>query len=119
MAEYVKQMVFGDEVHVTFYIESEQPAYLAKEIAKACPDAYMNGYNWDALLLSYLEENEPDILIGMDTDPEAGLYTAFWPDTPENRDRAAALCALIEELVENEEILTDYVREFGDDIAWD
>ncbi len=119
MADYVKQMIFGDEVHVTFYIDHETPLYIAKEIGRIAPDIEMNGYNWDVLLTCYLEDEMPDVLEYMETDPEAGLYTAYWEDTPENRERAGMLCRLIEDLLESEDPLLDYVRERADEIPWE
>ena len=119
MEDYIKKMLFGDEITVTFYIDSEQPAAVANAIRRRVPDIEMNGYNWDALLVCYLEEKHPDLLTDFDSDPEAEMYTAMYPDTPENRKRADALCALLETLCEDEEILSEFAAEYADEIAWD
>ena len=55
-------------------------------------EAYMNGYNWDAFFNYYLEENAPDILESMESDPEAGSYAAYFEDTAENEQKAKTLC---------------------------
>ena len=81
--------------------------------------AYMNGYNWDALLRYYLEKHEPDILKGLDPDPEAGSYVAIWPLSPENEARAKRFAEIIRSLVEHEEELCRLVQEEGGEIEWD
>lgn len=119
MENYINKMVCGDEITVTFYIDSEQPAAVANAIRRRVPEIEMNGYNWDAVLVCYLEENHPDLLEDFDSDPEAGMYTAMYPDTPENRERADALCELLEALCEDDETLADFVAENADEIAWE
>ena len=88
-------------------------------VAGLCPDAYMNGYNWEALLRYYLEKNAPDILAGMDPDPEADMYEAHWPLTPENEAKAKRFEEIIRSLVEHEEELCRLVQEEGGEIEWD
>ena len=119
MENYINKMVLGNEITISFYIDRDQPMAAAHAIHKKVPDVEMNGYNWDALLVCYLDENAPDLLNELDSDPEAGMYTAMYPDTPENRGRADRLCEIIEELCENEELLQDFVQEFADEIAWE
>lgn len=92
---------------------------LGQKLEATNPDAYMNGYNWDALLRYYLKKNAPDILKGMDTDPEAGLYVAYWPLTEENEDRARRLSEIIRSLIEHEEEICRIVDEHGGEIEWD
>ncbi len=40
-------------------------------------EAYMNGYNWEAFLNFYLEKYFPEVMTGMSSDPEAGMYAAW------------------------------------------
>lgn len=79
----------------------------------------MNGYNWDAFFKYYLAENAPDILVGMDSDPEAGSYVACYELTEENEKKAERFAEIIISLIENEEELYRIVREKGDEIEWD
>ena len=58
-------------------------------------EAYMNGYNWDAFFNYYLEENAPDILESMESDPEAGSYAAYFEDTAENEQKAKRFADII------------------------
>lgn len=119
MESYINKMVLGDEITVSFYIDHEQPLAAARAVRRKMPDVEMNGYNWDALLVCYLDENAPDLLNDLDSDPEAGMYTAIYPDSPENRKRADQLCEIIEELCENEDTIAEFVQEFADEIAWE
>ena len=119
MPDYVKIFKTEKSVDVCLYAENEKPLSLMEPVQAACPDAYMNGYNWEALLRYYLEENAPDILEGMRTDPEAGMYAAYWPLSPENEERAKRLEGIIRSLVENGEALCRFVEEHGGEIEWD
>ena len=55
----------------------------------------------------------------MQTDPEAGMYAAYYPLTPENEARAEKFVKIICNLIENEEELYRIVRDEGDEIEWD
>ena len=79
----------------------------------------MNGYNWEALLRYYLEKNAPDILEGLDPDPEADTYAAHWPLTPENEAKAKRFAEIIRSLAEDAETLCRFVQENGGEIEWD
>ena len=55
----------------------------------------------------------------MDTDPEAGMYVAYYPLTPENEAKAERLAGIIHDLVEHGETLCQFVQTEGDNIPWD
>lgn len=90
-----------------------------EKISAVNEDACMNGYNWDALFSCYLKKHEPDILKEMETDPEADMYTAFYPLTPENESRAERFVEIIRLLIEQEDKLCQFVKEESDEIEWD
>ena len=119
MADFVRLTESDDCISVIFDIEDEQVMSLGERLAEICEDAYMNGYNWDALLSFYLRKKMRTLLIGMESDPEAGLYAAYYDDNEENLPRAQALADLIAELVEDGDELVEFVEEFGDEIEWD
>ncbi len=119
MADYVKLEKADNCLTVTFFIEDEKVMALGERLAEVCEDAYMNGYNWDALLSFYLRKKMRSLLTGMESDPEAGLYAAYYDDNEENLPRAQALADLIAELVEDGDELIEFVEEFGDEIEWD
>ena len=119
MADYVISSQFNEKVFLTLDAGDSRVMALGEKLAALCPDAYMNGYNWEALLRYYLEKNAPDILEGMESDPEADMYEAHWPRTPENEAKAKRFEEIIRSLIENEETLCRLVREDGGEIEWD
>lgn len=119
MADYVKVFNTEKEVEVCFYIEHEKPLAVGDKMNEICDFAEMSGYNWEALLKYYLKNNAPELLDGMNTDPEAGMYVAYYDLTPENEKKVEKLAEIITDLVENAEELYSIVREHGDDIEWD
>lgn len=95
LPEYVNVSVSEDLVDVCFYVEMEKPFAVGEKMNEICGDAYMNGYNWEAFLECYLETNFPQLLEGLDSDPEAGMYAAYYEDTPENRTKGEQFAGLI------------------------
>ena len=70
---YVRIIDDGDGViNVLLEVEHDKVLELGDRLGEINEAAYMNGYNWDALIRHYLKNNAPDILEAMDTDPEAG-----------------------------------------------
>lgn len=104
---------------VCLSIERPEIMAIGQKMEEICPEAYMNGYNWEALLRYYLEQNAPEVLEEMEADPEAGTYVAYYPLAKENEARAEKLFKIIGGLVEREEELCRLVREHGDEIEWD
>lgn len=119
MSDYVR--VFQYENWISLWLDAGDDSVMAvgEKMEAACPEAYMNGYNWEAFFRYYLEKNAPDILEGMDPDPEADTYAVHWPLSPENEARAEKFEKLIRSLMENEEELCRIVREEGEKIEWD
>lgn len=108
-------------VAVCFNIEAPKPYAFGQKLNALNKQAYMNGYNWEALLTCCLERNLPDLLEGLESDPEAGSYVALYKNTPENIAKANRLADFIAYLVEDEEDLCQLVREDGEtiEIEWD
>lgn len=117
--DYV-QIEKGDgTVSVLFSNEDDKPMEIGEKMCEINENAYMNGYNWDALLRYYLAENAPELLEGLDSDPEAGSYAAYYELTDENERKAERLAGIIVSLIENEDALYRLVREKGDEIEWE
>ena len=119
MADYIKVFNMENIVDICFYIDKDNILAIGEKMNEICEDAYMNGYNWEALLNFYLENNAPELLDGMNTDPEAGMYVAYYDLSPENEKKAEKFAEIITHLVENEEELYSLVRDHGDEIEWD
>jgi len=107
------------DVEVCLYVENEEILKIGEKMNANNEEAYMNGYNWEAFIQYYLSKHEPKLLEGMKTDPEAGMYVAYYENTPENELKAKRLMELLCSLLENEEELCRIVREEGDEIEWD
>ena len=107
MDDYVSVFQYGNQVGISFDVEAERPFHVGEQMNAAHEMAYMNGYNWAALLDWYLAQREPALLEGLEH------------LTPENEAKAAKVAELIRALVENEEEACRLVREHGDDIEWD
>ena len=93
---------------------------IGEEMNKRCSEAYMNGYNWDKFLREYIFYKNLDILNEMETDPEAGLYSArFDGEDEKTRMLAKDFSEMIKEAIENEELIYDFLEEHKDEIEWD
>lgn len=119
MADYISIANYNDDYSVMFEVEDDEILALGERMNALCEDAYMNGYNWDALISCYLNENAPELLDGLDPDPEAGSCCAHYSGTEDNKGRAEQLAELITALVEDEERLFDFLRTHADIIEWD
>ena len=119
MSDYLSVCKYKDWVSLSLEAGNSAVMAVGEKMEAACPDAYMNGYNWDAFFRYYLEKNEPDILEDMDADPEADTYVVHWPLAPENEAKANRFEKLIRSLLEDEEELCRIVREEGEEIEWD
>lgn len=119
MKDYTAIIKTEKYVEVCFYIEDKAVMALGERLNGLREEAYMNGYNWEAVLGYYLGKTAPDLLEGMDTDPEAGMYVAYYPLTPENEAKAERLAGIIHDLVEHGETLCKFIQTEGDNIPWD
>lgn len=119
MDSYVKWFKEDKYAEVCFYIDEQKIMEIGDKMNEIDEYAYMNGYNWEAFFNYYLEVNAPDLLEGMKTDPEAGMYVAYYDITPENEKKAEKFAEIINSLVENEEELYKFLRDNGDKIEWD
>lgn len=117
--DYTSIISNEDGVSVCFYIDHDKVLSIGEKINEINEEAYMNGYNWEAFFTYYLPKYAPDIDVGMDVDPEAGMYVAYYDFTLENKERAEKLVEIIHHLIENEEELYAIIRNEGENIAWD
>ena len=119
MKNYISIIKETEYVSLAFYIEYDKIMQIGEKLEKINENAYMNGYNWEALLNCYVEHNCPELFDSFEPDSEAGMYAATFESSPEGEKKADILAGIIELLVENEEKLFDFVREHGDEIEWD
>lgn len=119
MSDFAALVKSEKSVSVCLCVDGPEILAIGDKMVSVCPEAYMNGYNWEAFFRYYLNKHAPDLLEGMGTDPEAGMYAAFWPLSPENEARAEKFLALIRSLLKDEVELCRIVEEHGDEIEWD
>lgn len=108
-----------ESISVCFNIEHDKVMTIGEKMNEINESAYMNGYNWEALFNYYLEKHHPDLLEEMDTDPEAGMYVAYFEQNAENEKRADKLIEIIESLIENESVLYELIKNDAENIEWD
>lgn len=119
MSEYININKSDETITLCFYIENAEIMAIGEKMNAINEEAYMNGYNWEAFLNYYLEQNAPDILEEMESDPEAGMYTAYYPLTEQNEIKANKFAEIICSLIENEEEIYKILRECSEEIEWD
>ncbi|MCR5719067.1 MAG: immunity 51 family protein [Lachnospiraceae bacterium] len=120
MKDYYNISFFEDYISVSLYVEYEEVMKLGEAMEQADSNAYMNGYNWEAFLNKYLEYNAPEILDILESDSEAGMYSAYINDVnEETKALAQKFGEIIESLIENEDLALDFLEEHGDEIDWD
>ena len=120
MKDYYNVSVYDDYISISLYLEYEEVEKIAGKMEEANADAYMNGYNWEMFLNKYLEYNAPEILDVIDPDSEAGMYSAYINDVNEDtKALAQKFGEIIESLIENEDLILDFLEEHGDEVEWD
>ena len=119
MKDYLSIVKHEDSLTVCFYIENDKILEIGERMNEVNEEAYMNGENWSAFLDQYLAADHSEILDNMDPDPEAGMYAAYFELTPENENRAKKMVDLIEDLIENESKIFEFLESHGDEIEWD
>ena len=120
MADYVNLNIGEDYISITFNVGNNRIMEIGSRMEEICEDAYMNGYNWEAFLNSYLEQNDPEIYDAIETDSEADTYCAYINDTSdEGKELAKQYVQILEDLFDNEEDIYDFLKHNADDIEWD
>lgn len=117
--KYVQVIGSDDYISVCFYIENDEIMELGNRLNEVEEQAYMNGYNWDALIGYYVNVNAPELLVGFESDPEAGMYSGYYDNTDENMAKAEKLSECILKMIEDPDGLCEFVSDNRDDIPWD
>lgn len=109
----------SNNISVCFYIERDKIMEIGEKMEEINDEAYMNGYNWEAFLNHYLQMYYPEVLTEMGSDPEAGMYVAYYKGSPKNEKRADKLVEIINDLVSDENKIYKFVEKEGENIEWD
>lgn len=111
----------SEDSNIVLYLDIETD-YLLKigdEINLINNDAYMNGYNWSILFKFYLEKYNPDVLVDMLFDPEAGAFYASIPKSQINILKAETISNELQELINDRDKLLSFVEKYESIIEWD
>jgi hypothetical protein len=117
MADFVTQHEHNSQISVYFNIEAPEVMAVGQQMEAIAPQAYMNGYNWDAFLTHYLRIQHPALLSGLETDSEAGTYVGLYKKA--DAAKAAQLVAIIQELISNPAPIYTFLQAEANDIEWD
>lgn len=104
---------------IILQVEADAVMQIGDQLAQLHPAAYMNGYNWDALLTHYLQQHHPELTQDMGSDPEAGMHVFYYPVGANHLAHAQQVEQIISTLLQNPEQLYDFVQKEGDAIPWD
>ncbi len=120
MKDYVSIGKYEKSLSVCLYVGKDKKTFrIGKKIQELNEEAYMNGYNWEAFFNYYLSTYHKDVCENMDTDPEAGMYVAYYDLTPENEKKAEKFVEIIKDLIENEDKIYTIIKNEGNNIEWD
>lgn len=117
MSNFATKNEHEDQVSVYFNIEADEIMAIGEKMESIHEEAYMNGYNWEAFMNHYLQTTHPELIVGLDTDSEAGTYVALYEKV--DSDKADKLIVIINELVKNPDKIYSFLIENGNDIEWD
>ncbi|MEM7096143.1 MAG: Imm51 family immunity protein [Actinomycetota bacterium] len=105
-----------DAVTVVLQVGNTEVLALGERINTRWPHAYMNGYNWAALIHAYAEAQDPSLGALVQPDPEAGSYVGVTPYSAENLERMRDFEALILAMLSDESALYDFIE--ANEIPW-
>ena len=106
-------------ISLCIYIENEGIFQLGERINERFEEAYMNGYNWDALIRFYISKVDPDLMQEVKTDPEAGMFSAYISYSEENLDKMRRFKSYIHGLLSDETVLFRLIEDNRDSVEWD
>lgn len=119
--ESIKLLEMPDHksVSVCVFNEHEGLFELGQRINARFEEAYMNGYNWDALIRFYVASVDPALMDEVETDPEAGMFSANMSYSPDNVAKMKRFEAHVRAMVADEEALMRFIEKHHEEIEWD
>lgn len=114
-AEYLVVEPTDYETYLVLFVEDDKVMEAGQMAEEVNSSAYMNGYNWEALLDFYVEQEAPHLSGTYESDPEASMYFATFA----NQSDAEEMADIIMNFVEYPDELAEFVERYGDDIQWE
>ncbi|CAM2007603.1 Imm51 family immunity protein [Acanthopleuribacter pedis] len=113
------EMPENDCISVCLYCENDDLFALGERINAKFEEAYMNGYNWDALIRCYIGKQDAQLMSEIESDPEAGMYSGYTSFSPENLEKMKRFEAYLRDMLTNETRLMTFIRAHQSEIEWD
>ena len=102
---------------MTLDVQHDDAFELGRRINERWPMAYMNGYNWEALIHAYVSNHDPGLAAEIESDPEAGMYVALMRLSSQSVERMKRFERLVRDLLGDESALMSFVA--ANDVPWD
>lgn len=109
----------SDSISVCVYNEHNGLLALGEKINQRFEAAYMNGYNWDALIRYYVTTVDPDLMNEVETDPEAGMFSAYMSYSAENLTKMKKFESHLCSMLADEAVLMAFIEQHYTNIEWD
>ncbi|MCP4147096.1 MAG: hypothetical protein GY757_05035 [bacterium] len=113
------EMPEHNSISVCVYIENDGIFEFGERITEQFDEAYMNGYNWDALITFYVNSVDPDLMAEVDTDPEAGMFSAYMKFSQDNLVKMKRFESHIRTMLADEKTLLKFIADNYEAIEWD
>ena len=113
------EMQEHNSIAVCVYNENDELFEFGERINKQFDQAYMNGYNWDALITYYVNSVDSDLMAEINTDPEAGMFSAYIEYNQDNLYKMKRFEAHIRTMLSDEAILLKFITDNYEKIEWD
>ncbi len=113
------EMPDHDSISLCVYNEQQGLFELGERINARFEDAYMNGYNWDALIRFYVSRLDPELMDEIESDPDAGMYSAYLSHSPENLEKMKHFESHVRTMLSDEQALMAFIKQHYEEIEWD
>ena len=100
MQDLVTVLSNEDGIQISLDVQQDAVLQIGEMMQEIQEEAYMNGENWAVFFQYYLGKYAPNLLEGLESDSEAGMYVAYYDKvTPENHRKAMQLADLFNALL--------------------
>jgi hypothetical protein len=105
-------------VSVELDITAPDVLSIGAQMQKIDAEAVMNGYNWSAFIDRYLAMKFPEMLDGLERDPEAGHYLALYENNDLGNKKADILVKILNYFIAKPQDVYAFMQEESDGVEW-
>lgn len=109
----------GGWVSATLSVTAPEVMELGQRINDRFEEAYMNGYNWEAVVIRYLREVDPDLSRELAFDAEASMMTASLVHSEQSVARMRAVESHLRAMLADGDALIEFIEQHRTEIEWD